>query len=147
MNLRVNRAVLGCVAIQLLAGLTSAQIVPDAPVKDFILPMFGESGLKTWDLAGEEGRYVDETRIDVEGMRVRVFEADNPRVVETTLTSPRATILLENQQALGEDFIRVETEQYVIEGRSWFWDHGAGQVRIESGVRVTFHESLEYVLK
>jgi hypothetical protein len=44
------------VIIASLMTAANAQMTPDAPIKNFKLPMFNNAGVRIWDLRGEEAK-------------------------------------------------------------------------------------------
>ncbi len=137
----------------LLAGallgtpLMFAQMIPDAPVKNFRLPMFGAEGHRIWELRGGEGRYVDENRVDVTDMTLRVFSSLDPAKVETEILSPKATMLIQQNKAEGDETITVTGDHYIIQGRKWQWDGNEHRVVIDEQVKVIFFEGLRGLLQ
>lgn len=128
--------------------LTAAgQMVPDAPVLNFRLPMFGDDGHRIWDLRGREGRYVSQNQVDVVDMRLFVFSPDQPGQVQTEIRSPQATMLIRENQARGDESILVLGNQFEVEGQHWLWDGDEDRVVIDEQVKVTFFEELSGFLQ
>jgi len=124
-----------------------AQMVPDAPVRNFRLPMFGEEGFRIWELRGAEGRYIDENRVDVVNMTLKVFSQLDPSKVETEILSPKATMLVRQNKAEGDESITMTGDHYIIQGRKWQWDGNEHRVVIDDQVKVIFFEGLRGLLK
>lgn len=129
-----------------------AQMVPDAPVLNFRLPMFGDNGYPTWDLRGAEGRYISPEQVDVTGMRLLVFDEDQPNRVEAEIISPEATMLIREHQARGDRTITVVGDNFVVRGEHWLWEGPQkegpkSRVVIDDNVKVTFFEELSGILK
>ena len=81
-----------------------AQMVPDAPIEDFRLPMFDDDqGYRAWDLRGDQALYLSADRIDVIGMRLRVFAGGPEERIRMTIVSPEAHVLADRNEARGED--------------------------------------------
>ena len=134
------------VGVAVMSWLTFAQahrILPDAPVMNFKLPMFGCNGYKTWDLQGKEGLYVNEDEILVEGMRLRVFSGDERLLQEITLESPTATIFIREHRALGKGLLFISGPTFNIVGKGWEWDGKDKTIHVNQDVQVTFRESLK----
>ncbi len=119
------------------------RILPDAPISNFKLPMFGSNGYKTWDLQGKEGRYVNQDEIFVEGMRLRVFSGDERLHQEITLESPSATIFIHEHRAMGKDILFISGATFNIVGKGWEWDGKNKTIHVNQDVQVTFKESLK----
>ena len=124
------------------AGLFAQRMVPDAPVPNFKIPVFGDDGYKIWDLRGKEGRYVNDQQIVVEGMELRVFSGDEAMHLEVTMESPQATIFIQDQRAVGNDLLFIRGPNFHIVGKGWLWNGKEKLIRIEDDVQVTFKESL-----
>ena len=129
-------------------NVLEARLAPDAPVLDFKLPMFGQkNGYKIWELRGREGRYVNEERIDVVGMELRLFSGKADLKVHTTIESPAATMLVSQSQALGKSEIKIIGNQFQIEGEDWKWTGSARTITVDKNVRVSFRQGLAGILK
>ena len=122
-------------------------MLPDAPVRNFRLPMFGPEGYRIWELRGLEGRYVDENRVDVTDMTLRIFSSLDPAKVETEILSPQATMRIQQNKAEGNESITVTGDHYVIKGRKWQWDGNEHRVVIDEDVKVIFFEGLRGLLQ
>lgn len=141
----------GGIAFLLIAyGTTQAQkMVPDAPVSNFKLPMFGEDGYKAWDLQGEEGLYISPQELEVEKMTLRVFAEGDPITPQTVIESPSATIYPDKSEASGQQAIYI-TERggaFAIFGRDWTWNGETDTITIRRDARVTFRESLGSIIE
>jgi hypothetical protein len=130
-----------------LFSVAAAQIVPDAPVLNFRLPMFGDDGHRIWDLRGKEGRYVNENRVDVTDMRLLIFSSEVRDHIETEIISPKATMLIRSNQAHGDETITVLGDNFEISGQRWSWDGNENRVVIDERVKVTFFEELSGILQ
>lgn len=142
-----------CLCLALLQGggnLAHAQkMVPDAPVLNFKLPMFGEDGYKTWDLQGEEGLYISPEELEVEKMTLRIFATGDPVEPQTLIESPHATIYPQRSEATGKQAIYI-TERggtFAIFGRDWLWNGREHTITIRRDARVTFRESLGSIIE
>lgn len=124
-----------------------AQIIPDAPVIDFKLPMFGENGYKIWELQGDEGRYVNAGRIDVINLKLRVYSGDESLALDTTIESPKAIMLVRRNRALSNDSIRMLGANYEIMGTDWIWEGSNRTLSVKKNVRVNFNDTLTDILK
>ena len=124
-----------------------AQIIPDAPVIDFKLPMFGDNGYKIWDLQGDEGRYINAGRIDVINLKLRVFSGDESLTLDTTIESPKAIMLVRRNRALSNEPIRMVGSNYEIMGTDWVWEGSNRTLAVKKNVRVNFQDTLTDILK
>ena len=109
-------------AICSLAGFgLLAQMMPDAPIQHFRLPMFGEDGYKTWELRGVKGHLYSKEEAVIEGMELVVFSGDEAMWEENRIRSPKARIRLEESRADGDSSLFVVGPGYEIQGNDWSW--------------------------
>lgn len=125
----------------------SAQLVPDAPVSNFRLPMFGDEGFLIRDLRGDEARYVSEDQIDLSGMRLLIFNETRPERLETKIVSPQATMFIQKNEIVGTETITVEGDNFLVTGEKWRWIGDEKSVVIDENVKVTFFEKLTAILQ
>jgi hypothetical protein len=133
------------VSFLLTAGTLTVlgQMVPDAPIQHFRLPMFGENGYKKWELRGLKGHYYSEEEAVVEGLELLVFSGDETLKVENRIKSPKATINLKKSLAEGESSIFVVGPGYEIQGRNWTWDGSNRKITVRESARVSFAGSID----
>jgi hypothetical protein len=136
------RVITGAAAVLLGYGL-AAQMVPDAPIEHFSLPMFGESGYKTWELRGLRGHYRSKEEALVEGLELLVFSGDESVREENRIRSPRATIYLGEARAEGDSSLFVTGPGYEIQGRDWSWNGPDRKIIVREAVRVSFSGSVD----
>lgn len=147
-NSGIYRVCLGVLALG-VATAWAQKMVPDAPVRNFKLPMFGEDGYKIWDLQGQTGLYVSESELEVEKMTLRIFAEGDPVVPQTVIESPYATIFPQKSEATGQQAIYI-TERggaFAIFGRDWLWNGRTDTITIRRDARVTFRESLGGIIE
>lgn len=120
-----------------------AQMVPDAPIRHFRLPMFGENGYKSWELRGLTGHYHGPEKAVVEGLELVVFSADEAMLEENRIRSPRATIFLQESRAEGESSLFVTGPGYEIQGRDWSWSGPERKIVVRDAVRVSFSGEID----
>lgn len=127
----------------LLLGLTAqAQMVPDAPIQNFRLPLFGDNGFKVWELRGLVGHYINENEARVEGLDLMVFSGDERMDLENRIRSPEATIQFDQSRASGESSFFMTGPGYEIEGNDWVWEGRENKLRVERNARVVFADRL-----
>ena len=146
---RWNRTVRRLVTLILGGGFllsATAQILPDAPVINFRLPMFGDDGNPVWELRGQEGRYLSDEKVDLTGMRLLVFDPEQPHRVETEILSPAATMFVQQNQVRGDESITVTGDNFIITGQRWLYDADERRVVIDEDVKITFFEELSSML-
>lgn len=129
--------------------LAGQRMEPDAPVKNFTLPFFGEDGYRTWDLQGSEGRYLSPRELEVDQMILRIFAEGEPVEPQTVIQSPAATIYPAEKLAAGRGviFISERGGAFSIFGTDWRWDGNADRITIVQGARVTFRESIGSIIQ
>ncbi|MEM8868727.1 MAG: LptA/OstA family protein, partial [Verrucomicrobiota bacterium] len=129
-----------------LGPLVHAQMMPDAPVKNFRFPRFSEEGFTEWVLQGGEGIYDSEEQIRVNQMNLRVYSGDERLVQELGLKSPQATIRLQENRAFSESRILIEGTNFTISGTGWEWDGATKVVEVKDDAIVTFAQSMTNTL-
>jgi len=140
---RYGRFLLGLCAGLVSSGLLLAQMVPDAPIRHFRLPMFGENGFKSWELRGLQGHYLSPEEALIEGLELVVFSGDETLEVQNRIRSPRALIHLKESRAEGDSSLFVIGPGYEISGRDWTWDGSSRTITVREAVRVAFAGSLD----
>lgn len=126
----------------------ASQFSPDAPVVDFRVPFFGDDGRRIWELSGARGVYVSESEVQVEGLKLEVFDPDDPAKIQTTIESTSATIDPRARIARGPDYLLISQPEggFSVVGRQWTWDGNSRSVAIGDDARVTFHQPMGDVL-
>lgn len=119
----------------------------DTPIMDFRLPLFAQSGYKGWEIAGHEGRYLGDNRILVLLMSIKVFSGDAAMRLETVISSPDATIEIQEKRADSESSLLVEGEDYRVRGRNWSWYGNEQRILIREDAEVAFAQSLGNILR
>lgn len=115
-----------------------AQMMPDAPIQHFRLPMFGENGYKSWELRGVKGHLYNKEEALIEGMELVVFSGDEAMWEENRIRSPRALIRLEESRADGDSSLFVVGPGYEIQGNDWSWIGLERKIIVRDAVRVSF---------
>lgn len=125
-----------------LGGSLLGQMAPNAPVKNFKLPRFGDDGYTQWVLQGARGIYDSEEQVRVESMALRVYSGDERMALELSLDSPQATIRLQENRAFSGEPIVIEGEGFRISGTGWEWLGEAKEIRVEADSRVAFAQEI-----
>ena len=123
--------------------ILSAQMVPDAPIEHFRLPMFGEDGYKSWELRGLRGHYIREEQALVEGMELVIFSGNEALLEENRIRSPKAMIYLKEARADSDSSLFVVGPGYEIQGSDWSWDGKNRKIVVRDAVRVSFAGSVD----
>ena len=149
MDFRFSLVLIGFLAVAftvLVQQRCKGQMVPNAPVRDFSLPRFGDNGYKIWSLSGTEGHYISPERIDVIDMSLRLFSGDEWGAVEMQIVSPQASLFIQQNHARSSEKILVEGKSYRVEGRDWAWDGNQKKVIVQKDVHAIFNETLSILL-
>jgi hypothetical protein len=131
-----------CCLILVLAAVAVAQITPDAPIRNFRLPMFGDDGYKSWELRGFEGVYLRDGAAEIIGMDLLVYRGGATLALDTRIRAPLAVIEFDAARAHGEATLQVDGEGFAIEGRDWLWEGREQRITVREDVAVSFFESL-----
>ena len=137
-NIRPNRWFFLGLIVVMGTWTAFGQMIPDAPIQHFKLPMFGENGFKKWELRGLKGHYYSEKEALVEGLELVVFSGDAAMQVENRIRSPKALIHLQESRAEGESSLFVVGPGYEIQGRNWIWEGLQRKIVVRESVRVSF---------
>lgn len=119
-----------------------AQMTPNAPVKDFRLPRFGENGYTQWVLQGARGIYDSDEQVRVEGMAMRVYTGDERMALELSMDSPEATLRLQENRAYSDSSIRIVGANFTISGVGWEWSGETKEIVVKYDTVVTFTQGI-----
>ncbi len=125
-----------------LSAALHAQMAPNAPVKNFKLPRFGDHGYTQWVLQGSRGIYDSAEQVRVEEMALRVYSGDERMALELSLDSPQATIRLEENRAFSDQSIRIEGANFTISGNGWEWIGETKEIVVRADTRVEFAQTI-----
>lgn len=133
----------GLLAILLVLSVrVMGQMVPDAPIEHFSLPMFGEDGYKSWELRGFRGHYLSEKTAMVEGLELISFQGGEALLEDNRIRSPRAHIDFAQSEASGETSLFVTGPGYEIQGQDWTWYGKERKIVVRRSVRVSLSGGL-----
>lgn len=113
------------------------QMVPDAPIEHFTLPMFGEDGYKSWELRGFRGHYLGEEAALIEGMDLISYQGGAALEEDNRIRSPRAHVDFAKSEASGESSLFVTGPGYEIQGQDWTWYGKERKIVVRRAVRVS----------
>ena len=133
----------------LTPGMSWMQMLPDAPVKNFMVPFFSQEGYTEKILKGRELEYISEDLILIRDMHLQVLSANEDQSIITEIKSPAANFLLKENKANSNSSIQIRGPNFNISGVNWEWD-GTSEVKkvtIHEWASVTFYEELENFLK
>ncbi len=120
----------------------SAQMTPNAPVKNFRLPRFGDNGYTQWVLQGGEGIYDSPEQIRINQMALRVYSGDERMALEMSLDSPEAIVRVQENRAYSESTIEIVGANFKISGVGWTWDGVTKEIEVLFDTVVEFTQDL-----
>lgn len=129
----------------LLVCLTSSllgQMTPNAPIKNFRLPRFGDNGYTQWVLQGGQGIYDSEEQVRVVDMSMRVYSGDERMAHELSMDSPAATLRLQENRAQSEAAIEIVGANFKITGVGWEWSGETKEIVVKHQSVVTFTQGI-----
>ncbi len=133
------------VSIIVLCGITASlfgQMTPNAPVKNFRLPRFGDNGYTQWVLQGARGIYDSDEQVRVEGMAMRVYSGDERMALELSMDSPEATLRLQENRAHSDGAIEIVGANFKISGVGWEWSGETKEIVVKQDTVVTFTQGI-----
>jgi lipopolysaccharide export system protein LptC len=116
--------------------------IPDAPIINFKIPMFTQEGYQSWYIHGDEGIYINEEQIDILGMQLMIFSADKHECLQTTIESPKATIIPYENKAKSNNKIQATGNGYRLSGKNWIWSGKLKKITINQNVKIIFDQPL-----
>ena len=129
----------------LLSCVTAAlysQIVPNAPVKNFRLPRFGDNGYTQWMLQGGQGIYDSDEQLRVEEMAMRIYSGDERMALELSMNSPKGTLRLQEDRAYSEGAIEIVGANFKISGIGWDWSGETKEIVVKQDAVVKFTQGI-----
>jgi hypothetical protein len=136
-------------AVALAAGAACAaqeRAVPP-PARNWTLPLFTKEGYAQMTLRGDEVRPVTPDRIDVSGLSVTVYSGDAQAKVDSVLTSPEATFMINEKIARGDRSVRLVRDDAEVTGEMWTYSYNEKKVIIARNARVVFHAPMPDILR
>jgi hypothetical protein len=133
------------VACALSAQAQDIAVAP--PAKNWVLPLFTKEGFRQMTLRGDEVRPITSDRVDIIGMNFTVFSGGREAKVDSVLLSPKATFLINEKIARGDDSVRLVRDDVEVTGFDWTYYYNEKKVLINRNAHVVFHAALPDVLK
>lgn len=130
-----------------VAAIAFGQLKPGTPVNKFRLPLFNETGHRTWYLKGDKGIYISETQIRIEGMSVSQYTGDEADRRIAVLASPDAVFHFDSTTAYGPGELRIATNAFEVVGNDWIWQGDKKEITLNKDVKVTLYEGIGDILK
>ncbi len=106
-------------------------------VSNFELPNFDEnSGIKEWELFGDKATYISDEHIDIDNMKLNLFEGKETPVLKAVMTSPNAQVNAPKKAVTSLDKIFVKGDAFDLSGKKWKWDGDKKFIEIFSNVKI-----------
>ncbi|AWT59423.1 MAG: hypothetical protein DF168_00612 [Candidatus Moanabacter tarae] len=132
-----------------IAGFAAAdaQILPNAPLYDFRMPIFGQNGYILWDLLGSQGSFLGPDRIEIKNLTLRFFSGTSARTVTGAVKSPNAFIFPNERRASSGSSLHVTGHNFEISGDKWDWIGDDQTLLIKENVRMKIFGRMAKVLR
>lgn len=131
----------------LAAGAPAQNTALAPPARNWTLPLFTKEGFAQMTLRGDEVRPVSADRIDVSGLTVMVYSGDAKAKVDSVLSSPEATFMVNEKVASGERSVRLVRDDVEVAGERWTYFYNERKVLIARNARVVFNASMPDILR
>ena len=119
-----------------------SQIVPNAPIKNFRLPRFGDNGYTQWMLQGGQGIYDSDEQMRVVEMAMRIYSGDERMALELSMDSPEGTLRLQENRAYSEGAIEIVGANFEISGIGWEWSGETKEIVVKQDTVVKFTQGI-----
>jgi hypothetical protein len=145
----VNRPAGILLAFALLAAAPGRadEIQVGPPAHNWVLPLFTKEGYRQMTLRGDRVQPVTNDRVDIAGMTVTVYSGDARAKVDSFLSSPNATFLINEKIARGPGPVRLVRDDAEVAGVEWTYFYNERKVLIARHVHVVFHAAMPDILK
>ena len=117
-------------------------MLPNAPIKNFRLPRFGENGYTQWMLQGGQGIYDSDEQVRVKEMALRIYSGDDRMALELSMNSPKGTLRLQENRAYSEGSIEIVGANFKISGTGWEWSGETKEVVVKQDTVVKFTQGI-----
>jgi len=124
------------------AQVLSAQMTPNAPIKNFKLPRLGDNGYTEWVLQGGRGIYDSPGQVRIEEMGLRIYTGDARMALEMSMDSPDAMVLIAENKAYSDSTIEIVGENFTISGVGWTWDGKTKEIEVLFDSVVKFTQTI-----
>ena len=113
-------------------------MTPNAPIKNFRLPRFGDNGYTMWMLQGNQGIYDKDEQVSVKQMAMRIYSGDERMALELSMDSPQGTLLLQENRGYSESPITIVGANFKISGIGWKWSGDTKEIIVKQDAVVKF---------
>ena len=131
--------------VSLLCFVTASlysQMTPNAPIKNFRLPRFGDNGYTQWMLQGDQGIYDRDEQVSVKQMVMRIYSGDERMALELSMDSPQGTLLLQENRGYSESPITIVGANFEISGIGWKWSGDTKEIIVKQDAVVKFTQGI-----
>jgi hypothetical protein len=143
---RPLKALIGALAFAAGAGAADdVQVGP--PAHNWILPLFTKEGYRQMTLRGDKVQPVTSDQVDITGMTVTVFSGDARAKVDSFLSSPNASFLINEKVAKGPGTVHLVRDDSEVTGEEWIYLYNERKVLMARNVHVVFHAAMPDLLK
>jgi len=133
---------LSITALCCLTASLFGQMTPNAPIKNFRLPRFGDNGYTQWVLQGAQGIYDSDEQVRVKDMAMRIYSGDERMALELSMDSPEATLRLQENRAYSEGAIEIVGANFKISGIGWEWSGETKEIVVKHDTSVKFTQGI-----
>ena len=137
-------------AAALAAGPLAAagqDIAVAPPARNWVLPLFTKAGFRQMTLRGDEVRPISNDQVDIVGMNFTVFSGTADAKIDSVLLSPKASFLITEKIARGDESVRLVRDDVEVTGVGWTYYYNEKKVLISANAHVVFHAALPDLLK
>jgi lipopolysaccharide export system protein LptA len=117
-------------------------MTPNAPIKNFRLPRFGDNGYTQWVLQGGQGIYDSDEQVRVKEMAMRIYSGDERMALELSMDSPEGTLRLQENRAYSEGEIKIVGANFKISGTAWEWSGETKEIVVKQDTVVKFTQGI-----
>jgi len=128
-------------------GIPAQDIAVAPPAKKWTLPLFTKEGYRQMTLRGDEVVPVTSDRVDIIGMNFTAFSGGPEAKVDSVLLSPKATFMINERIASGDETVRLVRDDVDVSGTGWTYYYNEKKVLINRNAHVVFHAALPDILK
>jgi hypothetical protein len=143
-----QKRLLAAAALAACALASTAQDIAVAPpARNWVLPLFTKEGFRQMTLRGDEVRPISNDQVDIVGMNFTVFSGLSDAKVDSVLLSPKASFLINERIARGDQSVRLVRDDVEVTGIGWTYYYNEKKVLINTNAHVVFHAALPDLLK
>lgn len=130
-------------------GLLLAQPIDPAPLRNFKMPVFNDTGVRIFDLSAAAFRTLSEDpiRVELSTVHVRMYDPESPGSLDGQLFAATAIYDHETQVVAGSGQLHAIYRDVELFGDNWTYDAKTKNIVIQSNVVVTFAGELGPILR